>query len=57
MALAGRAKAARVLATKADFFWESLAQQLAERIFGEELTPPVYLHGVPSADAPLSPMM
>ena len=31
--------AVEYLRTKSDFFWESLAQQFAERVFGEDITP------------------
>ena len=38
-------KAAEILRTKSDLFWESLAQQLAERVFGESITPALYRFG------------
>ena len=37
--------AAEYLRTKSDFFWESLAQQFAERVFGEDITPALYRFG------------
>ena len=38
-------QASDILRTKSDFFWESLAQQLAERVFGETITPAMYRFG------------
>jgi len=44
-ALEGRGGASDILREKSDFFWESLAQQLAERIFAEGITPALYRFG------------
>jgi len=44
-ALSKSEDAALILQTKSDFFWESLGQQLAERVFGEAITPSLYLFG------------
>jgi len=38
-------EAQAILRKKSDFFWESLAQQLAERVFDESTTSPVYRFG------------
>ena len=38
-------QASEFLRIKSDFFWESLAQQLAERVFGESITPAMYRFG------------
>ena len=34
-----------ILKNKSDFFWESLQQHIAERIFGNYITDPIYLFG------------
>ncbi len=43
--LAGVENATAILREKSDFFWESLAQQMAERVFNEAITPPLYRFG------------
>ena len=43
--LAGTDNASNILREKSDLFWESLAQQFAERVFGDELTPAIYRFG------------
>ena len=35
----------QVLREKSDFFWESLAQQMAERVLSEPHTPAIYRLG------------
>jgi len=37
--------------TKSNLFWESLAQQVAERVFEEEITAPLWLYGPQCVDA------
>lgn len=37
--------AASVLQQKSDMFWESLSQHVAERVFNDGVTPPVFRHG------------
>lgn len=44
-----------ILREKSDFFWESLAQQLAERVFSEAITPAVYRFGPQCLDGAGSP--
>lgn len=44
-ALAGQKGAEKVLQTKSNFFWETLAQHTAERIFGEQRTSKIFLYG------------
>lgn len=48
--LGQHAETTTILETKSDMFWESLAQQFAERIFGLELTPAIYRYGPECAD-------
>ena len=43
--LDARTECEEVIRTKSNFFWESLAQHVAERVFTEHLTPLVYLYG------------
>ena len=42
---------AKVLREKSDFFWESLAQQMAERVLSEPHTPAIYRLGPGCAEA------
>ena len=44
-ALATSSESAAILRTKSDLFWESLAQQVAERIFNASITPALYRFG------------
>ena len=44
-ALGARADASDIIRTKSNFFWESLSQHMAERIFESYLTPTVFLYG------------
>ena len=43
--LEGSPRAEEILRLKSDLFWESLAQQFAERVFDEALTPALYRFG------------
>ena len=44
---------AEILRAKSDFFWELLAQQLAERVFNQGITPALYRFGPACRDAAL----
>jgi hypothetical protein len=44
-ALEERSDRDEVIRTKSNFFWESLSQHVAERVFAEFITPPMYLYG------------
>ena len=44
-ALKGDKDSAAILNTKSNFFWESLAQHVAESVFGEPVSPDVYVYG------------
>ncbi len=45
-----RTDAAKIVETKSNFFWESLAQHMAERLFGENVTDALYLYGPDCVD-------
>ena len=49
--LAATPEAAAILRTKSDLFWESLAQQVAERVFNASITPALYRFGPTCMDS------
>ena len=44
-AMVGRMGATETVQTKSNFFWETLAQHMAERIFEDSITPPLLVYG------------
>ena len=49
--MSGRDGAEEAVRTKSNFFWETLAQHVAERIFEVEITPPLLVYGPQCVDA------
>ena len=50
-ALKGNKDSAAILNTKSNFFWESLAQHVAESVFGDPVSPDVYVYGPKASKA------